>query len=293
VQHNSACRRGFELRLAVALVPIVVGAASFGVARAEPGTATSGSVPPPTAAPPPSPPPLEDRPSRRSTTARAPFIYADMIRRWHTPPNDGPELTPEGRPLLVLEILNTEERYEFAPTRDDGGWSDEDLERASQALRDPRNGQKKPVDGRVLDLAYRVELHFQAKALRVVSGYRRGISNHAKGRAMDIVVPGARDDEVARFARTFGFVGVGLYPRSGFVHLDTRPRSYFWVDSSGPGQKSRSSQVFAKIGEDSDAKAAERGEGPPGSNGEGEGTTAGDESEGSSKSDEGKAKRSR
>jgi uncharacterized protein YcbK (DUF882 family) len=221
-----------------------------------------------------------------------------MIRRWHVPPTDSPALTPEGRSLLVLEILNTEERIELAPVRDDGGWTDDDLERASHALRDPRNNQEKPIEPRVLDLAYRVQVHFQARALRVVSCYRRGVSKHGKGRAMDIVVPGARDDEVARFARSFGFVGVGLYPRSGFVHIDTRPRSYFWVDSSGPGQKSRIAQVYGKVGEESDARALERGETPPmfpgetpaALAGEGEGTTAGDDAESATKGSDDAAK---
>jgi uncharacterized protein YcbK (DUF882 family) len=229
----------------------------------------------------------ESAPATSRIAARAPksarlATYGDMIRRWHVPPGEEPTLTPEGRQLLVFEILNTEERIELAPVRDDGGWSDEDLERASHALRDPRNGQERNIDARVFDLAYRVQVHFQAKALRVVSCYRRGVSKHGKGRAIDIVVPGARDEEVARFARTFGFVGVGLYPRSGFVHIDTRPRSYFWVDSSGPGQHSRSVQVFGKVGEESDARALERGETPPIFTGE-EGGTAGDDAEGASK----------
>ena len=215
-----------------------------------------------------------------------------MIRRWHAGPGDGPALTPEGRPLLVFEILNTEERIELAPVRDDGGWTDEDLERASHALRDPRNNQERSIDARVFDIAYRVQVHFQANALRVVSCYRRGVSKHGKGRAIDIVVPGARDDEVARFARSFGFVGVGLYPRSGFVHLDTRPRSYFWVDSSGPGQKSRSVQVFGKVGEDADARAVERGETPPVFTGE-EGGTAGDDAEGAIKASDSDSSKAR
>jgi len=236
-------------------------------------------------------------PRRSRTAARLP-TYADMRRGWHVPPSDAPGLTPEGRTLLVFEILNTEERLELAPVRDDGGWTEADLERASHALRDPRNNLEKPIEPRVLDLAYRVQVHFQAKALRVVSCYRRGVSKHGKGRAIDLVVPGARDDEVARFARSFGFVGVGLYPRSGFVHLDTRPRSYFWVDSSGPGQKSRIVQVYGKVGEDADARALERGEAPPVFSGEagptlnaeGEGSSAGDDAEGSTKSSDDSSK---
>jgi uncharacterized protein YcbK (DUF882 family) len=242
--------------------------------------------------------PAKSRAARRSRTASRLATYADMKRGWHTPPADAPGLTPEGRTLLVLEILNTEERLELAPVRDDGGWTDADLERASHALRDPRNNQEKQIEPRVLDLAYRVQVHFQAKALRIVSAYRRGVSKHGRGRAIDIVVPGARDDEVARFARTFGFVGVGLYPRSGFVHLDTRPRSYFWVDSSGPGQKSRIQQVYGKVGEEADARALERGEIPPvfageagpTMNGEGEGSSAGDDAEGATKSSDDSSK---
>jgi uncharacterized protein YcbK (DUF882 family) len=223
-----------------------------------------------------------------------------MKRGWHVPPTEGPGLTPEGRTLLVLEILNTEERLELAPMRDDGGWTEADLERASHALRDPRSNQQKPIEPRVLDLAYRVQVHFQAKALRVVSAYRRGVSKHGRGRAIDIVVPGYRDDEVARFARTFGFVGVGLYPRSGFVHLDTRPRSYFWVDSSGPGQKSRIVQVYGKVGEEADARALDRGEIPPTFPGEAgptlngdEGASGGEESETAKNSDDSSKSRTR
>jgi uncharacterized protein YcbK (DUF882 family) len=240
----------------------------------------------------------EPRASKRSPTAQRLRTYADMKRGWHTPPSDEPALTPEGRTVLVLEILNTEERIELAPVRDDGGWTDADLERASHALRDPRNNQEKAIEPRVLDLAYRVQVHFQAKALRVVSCYRRGGSKHGKGRAIDIVVPGTRDDEVARFARGFGFAGVGIYPRSGFVHIDTRPRSFFWVDPSGPGQKGRIQQIYGKVGEESDARALERGEIPPvfpGESGptmagEGEGSSAGDDAEGATKSSDDSAK---
>ena len=72
--------------------------------------------------------------------------------------------------------------------------------------------KKERIEPRVLDLAYRVQVHFQAKALRVVSAYRRGVSKHGKGRAIDIVVPGARDDEVARFARSLRVRRRGALP---------------------------------------------------------------------------------
>lgn len=259
-------RRGIGLRRVASWLPSAV--AYFGlvaVAAAHPSAmATPDS-------------PVE---RRRTASAHLPVGHADMVRRWHLPPADGPGLTAEGRPLLVLEVLNNEERIELPPVRDNGGFSPEDLERANHALRDPRSNAACEIHPRLLDLIYQVELHFQAKAVRVVSAYRRGRSKHGKGRAVDIVIPGVRDTDVARFARTLGFTGVGLYPRSGFVHIDTRPQSYFWVDSSGPGQKGRAVQILGKAAAEADARAIERGETPPIINVEGDGTGAAEDAEG-------------
>jgi uncharacterized protein YcbK (DUF882 family) len=267
--------RGVGLRRVAALLPFA--AACLGLVAA----AAAQTSETPTAAAQTSETPSDDAQvaRRRPARARAPVGHADMVRRWHVPPADGPGLTPEGRPLLVLEVLHNEERIELPPLRDNGGFSPEDLERASHALRDRANNECE-IHPRLLDLIYNVELHFQAKAIRVVSAYRRGRSKHSKGRAVDIVVPGVRDTELARFARTLGFIGVGLYPRSGFVHIDTRPQSYFWVDSSGPGQKGKAVQILAKAAAEADARALERGETPPVINSEGDTNGAAEDAEG-------------
>jgi uncharacterized protein YcbK (DUF882 family) len=47
------------------------------------------------------------------------------------------------------------------------------------------------------------------------------------GMAIDIRVPGRRPVDVFRAARSLKSGGVGLYARSGFVHLDTG-RVRFW-----------------------------------------------------------------
>ena len=100
----------------------------------------------------------------------------------------------------------------------------------------------------------------------MVSGYRvpkpGSHSNHGKGRAVDLVVPGVADEEVARYARDMGFVGVGVYPTSQFVHVDIRPRSYFWVDFSGPRMKNRERGILGDLAAKSDAAAAARGQAP-------------------------------
>jgi hypothetical protein len=53
---------------------------------------------------------------------------------------------------------------------------------------------------------------------------------------------------------------VGEYPNSGFVHVDIRARSYFWVDSSQPGGRSRERQVRRSEAQRADREARARGE---------------------------------
>lgn len=186
-------------------------------------------------------------------------------RAWHTPtPGKTAPVDDAGRPMLTLQALNMPERVTLAASGDHGGFSAEDLDRAAHLLRDPRSGDEHPIDPRLLDLVYRVAVRFSAHEVRIISGYRTPRhgrhSNHAKGRAIDLVVPGAGDEDVARFAREQGFVGVGVYPTSGFVHLDVRDRSYFWVDSSGPGKRNRTRGILADLAAKSDARAVARGE---------------------------------
>jgi uncharacterized protein YcbK (DUF882 family) len=194
--------------------------------------------------------------------------YAAMVRAWHTPVPDRTVPADEtGRAKLVLVALNTQERVELGALRATGGWDARELGRASHLLREPSSGNEHPVEPRVLDAVYRIQTHFSAQEIRVVSGYRtpnviassRG-SNHGRGRAIDLVVPGASDQDVAKFARDMGFMGVGIYPASGFVHVDVRERSYFWVDTSGPGGRNRERGILADIATHADHEASGRGE---------------------------------
>lgn len=209
------------------------------------------------------------------TAARAPAAAAKrssppppppdaVSRAWHTPtPGKTAPLDASGRPMLVLQALNTPDRVTLAASSDRGGFSAQDLDRAAHLLRD-HSGNEHPVDPRVLDLVYRIAVRFSAHEIRVISGYRTpkngSHSNHGRGRAVDFVVPGTSDEDVAKFAREQGFVGVGVYPTSGFIHLDVRERSFFWVDYSGPGKKNRTRGVLADLAARSDARALARGE---------------------------------
>jgi uncharacterized protein YcbK (DUF882 family) len=170
-----------------------------------------------------------------------------------------------GRPLLVLTTLNRGETLEIPAASDDGGFAAGDLDRVAHLLR-AATGDEHPVDPRTLGLVLRIERHFNVPELRVVSGYRvpkpGSRSNHGKGRAIDLVVPGVADEDVARFARDVGFVGVGIYPTSQFVHVDIRPRSYFWVDYSGPRMKNRERGILGDLAAKNDAAALARGQLP-------------------------------
>jgi len=186
-------------------------------------------------------------------------------RAWHAaPPGKTAPTDATGKPVLVLQGLNIPDRVELTAASPRGGFSAEDLDRAAHVMREPSSGNEHPIDPRLLDTVYRLAVHFHAPEIRIISGYRTprrsATSNHGKGRAMDLVVPGASDEEVAKFAREQGFTGVGVYPVSGFVHVDVRERSFFWVDTSGPGKRSRVRGILADVAQRSDAQALARGE---------------------------------
>jgi hypothetical protein len=96
-----------------------------------------------------------------------------------------------------------------------------------------------------------------------VSGYRnqrKQTSNHFKGTASDIRIAGVAPKKIREFAETLdgGGMGIGIYPRSGFVHIDVRGTRARWVrgvyrarshrtaSSRKPATKSSKSSVAAK-----------------------------------------------
>jgi uncharacterized protein YcbK (DUF882 family) len=215
--------------------------------------------------------------NRRSATAPGPKTRTDNAAAvaymdgrqplvgWHAPSDKAITRDGAGRPMLVLTTINRGESLAIPACSDDGGFSSVDLDRTAHLLR-AMSGDEHPVDPRTLALVYRLQTHFDAPEVRVVSGYRvpkpGSRSNHGKGRAIDLIVPGIADEDVARFAREMGFAGVGVYPTSQFVHVDIRPRSYFWVDYSGPHMKNRERGILSDVAAKSDAAALTRGQTP-------------------------------
>lgn len=213
----------------------------------------------------PAPSAAHPAPHRAASTRTPPSRYRSYVDRWHSVASDAHAALDEtGRPMLTLVSLNTNDRVELPALTERGGFAAKDLDRAARALREPSSGNAHPIEPRLLDLVYRIQVQFDAPEIRVISAYRtphgRNASNHGRGRAIDIIVPGAADADVAKFARELGFVGVGIYPTSGFVHVDVRDRSYFWVDASAPGHRNRERWILRDVASKSDAAASARGE---------------------------------
>jgi uncharacterized protein YcbK (DUF882 family) len=171
---------------------------------------------------------------------------------------------PAARPSLVLVSVNGGDTEVLVPQRDDGGFSRQDLRRAAVVFSQQSPGKVHALAPRLLDLVYLAMRHFDATVVHVVSGYRRDRagSRHSQGRAVDMMIEGVDNTDLAAYLRDVGFVGVGFYPKAGFVHLDVRDASYFWIDDSAPGAPNRLRPVFEDQARSADAAARARGDKP-------------------------------
>jgi uncharacterized protein YcbK (DUF882 family) len=125
----------------------------------------------------------------------------------------------------------------------DGRYIPDQLREIDRVLRDFRTGDVRPIDRSLLDLLHVLQRSLDTpEAFHVISGYRSPRTNemlrhegsgvaansmHIVGKAIDIRVPGRRLVDVRRAALTLHSGGVGYYPKSDFVHVDTgRVRSW-------------------------------------------------------------------
>ena len=187
--------------------------------------------------------------------------YDVLKESWHAPASEDMCRQVRSAPVpdLVFLVQGKDTSYVLRPNNRQGGFDETQLELAKEAFGSWDGG---PVPhARVLNLIYAATLHFAVPYVHLISGVRRDRtgSRHSHGLAADIVLPGIDDDELAEFFRAQGFVGVGTYPRSGFVHVDTRDTSYFWIDYSSPGRKGKITQVRADEAKQVDEAALVRG----------------------------------
>lgn len=126
---------------------------------------------------------------------------------------------------------------------DRGGYMADSLGRINQLLRDFRTDEVHAIDVRVLDILHDLQaLTGHEAPYEIISGYRSPKTNaalrrsstgvaehsfHMQGRAIDVRLSGYATRALHDLARNMGRGGVGFYPRSDFVHLDSGPVR-FW-----------------------------------------------------------------
>lgn len=161
--------------------------------------------------------------------------------------------------LPSLRFINQSSRQNaLIRLYDDEGHVDEREASRLDALladtRDPKNCATITLNRRTLQLAVRAALHFHVTDVQVVSAYRkpgrRREGPHASGNALDFKLPGVPARTLASYLRTLPRVGVGVYthPKTLFVHLDDRERSFHWLDASPPGRTWRELSLGGGVG---------------------------------------------
>ena len=123
------------------------------------------------------------------------------------------------------------------PYRVGGKYLPDAFEKINTILRDFRTGEVFPVDPRVIDILYMAHRKAGvAQAFEVLSGYRsprtndmlvrvsEGVAQHSlhlTGQAVDVRLPGYSTRKLRNIAVNIRSGGVGYYPDSNFVHMDT------------------------------------------------------------------------
>jgi uncharacterized protein YcbK (DUF882 family) len=118
-----------------------------------------------------------------------------------------------------------------------GRYDEEALTKINQLMRDWRESEPIKMDPHLIDLLWEVHREVGAKEpIWVVCGYRSPNTNsmlrrrssgvakfsqHMLGKAIDFHIPGVALDDVQAAGLRSQRGGVGVYPSSGFVHMDT------------------------------------------------------------------------
>ena len=140
---------------------------------------------------------------------------------------------------LSLFNVNTQETLSGTFWKE-GAYDGEMLRRLDVLLRDHRANQICHMDAGLFDILAGIQQRLGNKEpLRVICGYRSSQTNamarrrskgvakesyHVRGMAVDIAVPNTSLKAIAAAARDAGAGGIGIYNRSGFVHVDVGPR---------------------------------------------------------------------
>ncbi|AKL12796.1 Peptidase M15 [Phytobacter ursingii] len=145
--------------------------------------------------------------------------------------------TPRPR-ILTLNNLHTGETIK-AQFFDGRGYIQDELAKLNHFFRDYRANKITTIDPKLFDQLYRLQgLLGTSKPVQLVSGYRSVDTNnelrahssgvakksyHTRGQAMDFHIEGISLSNIRKAALSMRAGGVGYYPSSNFVHIDTGP----------------------------------------------------------------------
>ena len=139
---------------------------------------------------------------------------------------------------VKLQNLHTGEHLNIAYWAD-GNLIDDNLIQLSQFLRDHRQNEAMLMDPELFDQLWQIENSAgHPCTFEIISGYRSPKTNamlraqsgrvarnsyHLRGMALDIRIIGMRTATLRNHAQAQSAGGVGYYPASQFVHIDTGP----------------------------------------------------------------------
>ncbi len=161
-------------------------------------------------------------------------------------------LTPVGRSALAalpmrplrlhLDNLHTGEKIDCVFC-ENGRFLPDALAEIDWVMRDWRTDEQRPIDRKLLVLLDELHGRMESRApFHLISGYRSPKTNamlasasngvarkslHVLGKAADISLPDRPLKSLRETALAMQRGGVGFYPKSGFVHVDTG-RVRFW-----------------------------------------------------------------
>ncbi len=120
-----------------------------------------------------------------------------------------------------------------------GSYNRAGLNKLNYFLRDWRTQEVKEIDINLLDFLYLFQQESGTRRpIRIISGYRSPRTNnrlaqrstqvskesfHMLGRAIDVCLQDIPLDKQYQIAKNLKLGGVGYYPKSHFIHIDTGP----------------------------------------------------------------------
>lgn len=139
---------------------------------------------------------------------------------------------------LVLNNLHTGELLESCYF-DGKQYVSDEMALINRLCRDHRRNEVHAMDRALFDQINAIQRIIGSEAeVQIISGYRSPTTNealrkkskavakksyHMQGRAIDFRLDGVRLSEVKKAALSLKAGGVGYYPKSNFIHIDTGP----------------------------------------------------------------------